>query len=231
MIDLLKKDTFFSDKNIDSCILLEHQGYCNENYLVRSKDKKYIARKLLQHDIDRNFEYQVQCLAFKKGITAEPLVFDKENGFMLFAFLEGEHKCELDKQGLKFLAKTLQKLHSIKIDAKPIKIDIENKTDEVLKAFETIENYPKEYVLCHNDLNSQNIFFTDEVKFIDWEYAGVNDKYFDLACVCVEFKLNKKEVDAFLKSYCVDEMIIREKLEAYKIIYIALCKQWFKENT
>ena len=231
MIELLQAQPFFSDKTIESCTRLEHQGYCNENYLLCAESKKYIARKLLREDIDRDFEWAIQTLAYRQDITAEPLVFDKENGFMLFAFLEGEHKRELDKHGLKFLAKTLQKLHSIKIDAKPIKIDIENKTDEVLKAFETIANYPKEYVLCHNDLNPQNIFFSNEVRFIDWEYAGVNDRYFDMACVCVEFKLKKKEVDTFLKSYCADKMIVREKLEAYKTIYIALCKQWFKENT
>jgi len=230
MIELLQAQPFFSDKTIESCTLLEHQGYCNENYLVVAYEIKYIVRKLLRDDIDREFEWQVQQFAFKKNITAEPLIFDKENGFMVFEFLEGEHKRELNKHGLKFLAKTLQKLHSIKIDAKPIKIDIENKTDEVLKAFETIANYPKEYVLCHNDLNPQNIFFTDEVKFIDWEYAGVNDRYFDLACFCMEFRLKKKEVDAFLKSYCADEMIVREKLEAYKVIYTSLCEEWFQNN-
>jgi len=249
MINLLKTHSFFVTKTIESCTLLEHQGYCNENYLVLAEGKKYIARKLLRDDIDRVFEYKVQLLAFEQGITAEPLVFDEENGFMVFEFLEGKHrgvetsvphkfksksasetKVFTSKNDLKLLAKTLQKLHSIKIDAKLIKIDIENKTDEVLSAFETIDNYPKEYVLCHNDLNPQNIFFSKVAKLIDWEYAGVNDKYFDLACVCVEFKLNEKEVDVFLRNYRADLMIVREKLEAYKTIYIALCKQWFEEE-
>ena len=220
MIEQLKKHSFFSDKTIESYALLEHQGYCNENYLLVADGVKYIVRTLLRDDIDRAFEWQVQNLAFSKGITAEPLVFDSQNGFMLFSFLEGEHKSQLDKNELKLLAKTLQKLHSITIDAEPIELQTDTST---------IECYPKEYVLCHNDLNPQNIFFSDTIKFIDFEYAGVNDRYFDVACVCVEFRLDEKMQKVFLEAYFEDEYNV-EKLEAYKIIYKTLCEEWFQKN-
>lgn len=107
---------------------------------------------------------------------------------MVLWFLEGVHKSKPDKEDLKHLADTLRKLHNIKVDYTPIELHIETKSDEMKKAFELIINYPKEYVLCHNDLNPQNIFFQEGVKFIDWEYAGVNDRYFDLASVCIEFE-------------------------------------------
>ncbi len=220
MIEQLKKHPFFSDKTIESCTLLEHQGYCNENYLLVADGVKYIVRKLLRDDIDRAFEWQVQNMAFEKGITAEPLVFDSQNGFMVFSFLEGEHKSQLDENELKLLAKTLQKLHNITIYAKPIELQTDSST---------IEHYQKEYVLCHNDLNPQNIFFSDTVKFIDFEYAGVNDRYFDIACICVEFKLDEKMQKVFLEAYFEDEYNV-EKLEAYKIIYRTLCEEWFQRN-
>ncbi len=229
MIALLKPHPFFVTKTIVSCTLLENQGYCNENYLVVADGIKYIIRKLLREDIDREFEWKVQNLAYKQDITAEPLFFDKENEFMIFSFLEGEHKNKLNVDNLKLLAITLEKLHSISIDAKPIELHIKTKTDEVLKAFETIDKYPKEYILCHNDLNPKNIFFSNDVKFIDWEYAGVNDRYFDLACVCVEFRLEGKMEELFLDAYFESEYNV-EKLEAYKVIYRFLCEEWFKNN-
>ena len=222
MIDLLKAHPFFSDKQIESCMLLENQGYCNQNYLVVADGVKYIVRKLLRDDIDRDFEWKVQNLAYEQGITAELLVFDRKNGFMVFKFLEGEHKSKLELGELKLLAQTLQKLHSINIDAKPIELQTDSSG---------IDEYPKEYVLCHNDLNPQNIFFSDDVKFIDWEYAGVNDRYFDLACVCVEFGLEVEMVEVFLEAYFDDENYSLEKLEAYKIIYKALCEEWFQNNS
>jgi len=231
MIELLQSQPFFSDKTIESCTFLEHQGYCNENYLVCAESKKYIARKLLRDDIDRDFEWTIQNLAYQQDITAEPLVFDKKNRFMLFAFLEGEHKRELNKHGLRFLAKTLQKLHSISIEANPIELHIKTKTDEVIKAFGTIAKYPKDCVLCHNDLNPQNIFFSNDVKFIDWEYASMNDRYFDLASVCVEFGLDDEMREVFLNAYFRGKNISKEKLEAYMVVYRVLCEKWFKENS
>jgi len=222
MIDLLKAHPFFSDKQIESCMLLENQGYCNQNYLVVADGVKYIVRKLLRDDIDRELEWRVQHLAYAQGITAEPLVFDRENGLMVFAFLEGEHKSKLELNELRLLAQTLRKLHSITIDAKPIVLQTDTSS---------VDNYPKEYVLCHNDLNPQNIFFSDDVKFIDWEYAGVNDRYFDLACVCVESGLDGEMVEVFLGAYFEGKNYSLEKLEAYKIIYKALCEEWVKDNS
>ena len=221
MINLLKAHPFFADKQIESCTLLENQGYCNENYLVVADGVKYIVRQLLRDDINREFEWRVQNLAYAQGITAKPLVFDEEHGFMVFAFLEGEHKNKLDENELKLLAQTLQKLHSITTDTKPIELQTDTST---------IDNYSKEYVLCHNDLNLQNIFFSDDVKFIDWEYAGVNDRYFDLACVCVEFGLDGEMVEVFFEGYFEGENFSLEKLEAYKIIYKTLCEEWFQKN-
>ena len=213
MIELLKKHPFFKDKDIENCELLANQGYCNENYLLVADGVKYIVRKLIRDDIDRDFEWKVHTLAYAEGITAEPLLFDREQGVMVFSFLEGEHKSHLQLQELKLLAHTLQKLHTISIDAKPIKLQ----TDTSL-----IDNYPKEYVLCHNDLNPQNIFFGDGVKLIDFEYAGVNDRYFDLASVCVEFGLDEEMQKVFLDAYFEGDYVV-DKLEAYKIVYVQLC--------
>ena len=230
MIKAFKTHPFFSSKTIDSCMLLENQGYCNENYLVVADDRKYIVRKLLRDDIDRAFEWRVQGLAYEQSITAEPLVFDKENSFMIFSFLEGEHKSTVNQSDLKQLATTLQKLHTITINAKPIQIEINNKSKELIEAFKGIEKYPKEWVLCHNDLNPKNIFWSNKVKLIDWEYAGINDRYFDLACVCVEFRLKGEMQKAFLDTYFQGEVYVLEKLEAYKVVYKALCEEWFSSS-
>jgi len=221
MIDVLKTHPLFAHKQIESYQLLQNQGHCNENYLLVADGLKYIVRKLLRDDIDRTFEWKIHALVYEQGLTAKPLVFDRENGFMVFEFLEGMHKNELDESELKLLARTLQKLHSINIDAKPIELQ----TDTSI-----IECYPKEYVLCHNDLNPQNIFFSNEVKLIDFEYVGVNDRYFDVACVCVEFSLNNVMQKVFLDTYFKDKGFVVEKLEAYKVLYAVLCKEWFSSG-
>ena len=66
---------------------------------------------------------------------------------------------------------------------------------------------------------------------IDWEFAGMNDKYFDLAAISVEFKFEFLDEAYLLASYFGRAGWNKKKFDAYKIIYSALCTQWFTENT
>jgi thiamine kinase-like enzyme len=105
-------------------------------------------------------------------------------------------------------------------------------TQELEEAFTLIDNTSAEMVLCHNDLNPQNcIFFKETIKFIDWEFATMNDRYFDLASFSVEFQFSVLDEAYMLASYFGREGWNKKKLEAYKVIYRALCAQWFRENT
>ncbi|HHD82441.1 MAG TPA: choline kinase, partial [Campylobacterales bacterium] len=96
------------------------------------------------------------------------------------------------------------------------------------EAFKVIERYPPEYVLAHNDLHPKNILFGKKIEFIDWEYAGVTDRYFDLAAIVVEFKFNKKDEKRFLQTYFGRQKKVNyKKLEAYKTVYTTLWTVWF----
>jgi thiamine kinase-like enzyme len=232
MIDQLKQYTLFENKEIDSYQLLEKQGYCNENYVIYSEEKKYILRKFIRTDADRKFEFKVQQMAFEKGIAAEPLLLDEENALAVSAYLEGTHKHTLEKNDLHQFAEVLKKVHTLKIEQDPIQLEtlLETKTKAVEDAFSILESFPSEYVLCHNDLNPRNILFTETIQLIDWEDAAINDRYFDLASVCVEFNLDKENEAYFLRRYFTEANEINEvKLKAYKIIYKALCTQWFEK--
>ena len=79
-------------------------------------------------------------------------------------------------------------------------------------------------------INPKNIiFYKNSIKFIDWEYAGVNDCFFDLATICIEFNLNKKEQNYLLKKYFKKvKKEYKVSLEVYIKIYKALCELWFK---
>jgi len=230
MIDQLKRYTFFENKDIEAYALLENQGYCNENYLIHSEEKKYILRKFIRTDIDRKFEFEVQKLAYEIGISAEPLLLDEENALSISTYLEGIHKEKLKKNDLEQFAEVLQKLHTLKIESAPIILEalIETPSKEVQDAFRLIKSFSSEAVLCHNDLNPKNVLFSNTIQLIDWEYAGVNDRYFDLAAVSVEFELTSEDELYFLSSYFrKNNDINHKKLKAYKVIYKALCTQWF----
>jgi len=227
----LARYALFQNDSIQSVTLLKTQGFCNENYLIQTITKKYLLRKFKLEN-NRKREFKVQQLAYKKNIAAKPWLLDEENGLMICDFIEGDHKEKLNKQDLAQLSNLLQKLHKIKIRQTPIdlKKSFTSHSKDLRKAFQTIQRYKVENVLCHNDLNLKNILFSGKkIKFIDWEFATVNDRYFDLACVCVECDLNKKDETYFLERYFGRRMKAnQDKFKAYKHIYKALCLQWFE---
>jgi len=230
-VDFSKYSSFRG--KIENFSLLPTQGFCNENYSFSMNDQKYLFRKFKEQTVDRKLEFKVQNLAYELGIAAKAILLDEKNGLMICEFLEGHHKVVLDRNDLNMVADLLKKLHMIQVDTEVLNLEdlFDSKSQTLVEAFDTVKNYHTEYVLCHNDLNSKNILFSEGVKLIDWEFASINDKYFDLASFCVEFHLDEKEETYFLEDYFMSkEEIQREKLNAYKTIYIALCKQWFDKS-
>lgn len=242
-IENLKNLNIFKNEELLWLKAFENQGFCNENYLLKTTKDIYVFRKFKTFlEINRELEYKIQFKAFKKNIAAKSIYFDLNKEFMLYKFLKGTHKNRLNKKELKNLIKSLKKLHNIKIDSK--KIDLKNelekyknlKNEEVKKSlrickkeFKNLKKFKKTIVLCHNDLNPKNILFRENrVNFIDWEYAGLNDCFFDLATICYEFKLNEKEEKYLLKNY-LDKWTKKDilKLKSYIKIYEHICKLWF----
>jgi len=104
------------------------------------------------------------------------------------------------------------------------------KNKKVKKAFSILDKEPKEYALGHNDLHARNIiFYKTSIKLIDWEYTRYSDIYFDLVSIMIEYKLNTKDSNTFLRSYFGRKKINRKKLKAFTIIYKALWRLWFEK--
>jgi thiamine kinase-like enzyme len=60
-------------------------------------------------------------------------------------------------------------------------------------------------VPCHNDLLNAN--FLDDgvgIRIVDWEYAGMGDRFFDLANFSINHELAEAERDTLLRSYAGD---------------------------
>lgn len=75
----------------------------------------------------------------------------------------------------------------------------------------------------HNDLYFSNILLTDEEKmyFVDWEYASMGNKYFDLALfVCATDLSVENETELLLQYKDVNLYeYLNEKLVAYFFLF------------
>lgn len=225
----VKHYKLLKDTKIEKISLLTEQGHCNVNYLLKTEEQKYLLRKF-KYKGDRESEFYIQNLVHKKGVASKALLLDEANSLMICEYIEGEHRYKLDQQTLKKLALALKRLHQLKIQqqVQTFKGSFKYKDKKVYEAFKTLKQFKPEYVLGHNDLHPKNILFGKKIKFIDWEYAGMSDRYFDLAAIIIEFKLNKKDEKTFLLSYFSPKKQPNlKKLNAYKVIYKTLWTVWF----
>ncbi len=245
IIQKLQDYKIFKNEEVLTLEPLKNQGFCNINYELKTSKNTYVLREFRSDatvNISRDFEYKIQKKAYKEGIASKPIYLDKNKSFMIYNFLKGKHKTKLDKEDLKALIITLKKLHNIKIKSKKLNLKKELKNYNYLKTKESknslkickkelknLEKYKKRLVICHHDLNPQNIlFYKKDIKFIDWEYAGLNDAFFDLATICFEFDLDKNEkrylLKKYLKTFTKKDIL---KLESYITIYKHICNLWF----
>ena len=78
-------------------------------------------------------------------------------------------------------------------------------THKLLQFFFKIKDFFKKksprLVPCHNDLVPENILLKDKIYFIDWEYSGMNDLFFDLAAFLLESRVNSDLETVFLQTY------------------------------
>jgi thiamine kinase-like enzyme len=57
-------------------------------------------------------------------------------------------------------------------------------------------------VPCHNDLlNANFIAAVGDVRIVDWEYAGMGDRFFDLANFSINHELADEENEELLRAY------------------------------
>ncbi|CAA6817628.1 MAG: Unknown protein [uncultured Sulfurovum sp.] len=227
----LKPYAILKNQKIKSFSLLKQQGHCNLNHFLQTETENYLVRKF-KYKSDRKAEFYIQNLAHKQGIAAKALVLDEAQELMICHFVEGEHLFKLNQQNLKKLARSLKKLHKIKVQQQPqtFKKLFKYKDKKVYEAFKILQQFKPEYVLGHNDLHAKNILFGQKIQFIDWEYAGLSDRYFDLAAISIEFKLNTKDERSFLDSYFSHKQTANyKKLNAYKVIYKTLWTVWMGE--
>lgn len=194
-----------------SLTLLQNQGLSNTNYLLKTAKKSYVIKAFGPLHVDRKLEFKVQKEAYKKKVGAKPIYLN--DSLMICEYLEGFHKFKLKNRDIKNIASVLQKLHQIKIGKK-------------------LFNHKKDFVLCHHDLNPKNIIFSKNIKLIDWEYAYIDNRYFDLATISVEFKLSKQKEKLLLNSYFKNPYDVdRKKLNLFKKKYIDICIEWLKQKS
>ena len=147
---------------------------------------------------------------------------------------------EYNEVFLEIFGKTLSKLHSLdytnlvidtfeeKIEGYRNMLSTSNSIEiqESFALFDKLYKKPYKLAFCHNDLNKMNIFLDKNMKFIDWEYTGLNQPIYEIASIKKSFNLSSDQLDIFLKAYGQD--FNPNQIEEFEVLVGFIEKIWQK---
>lgn len=222
------KKIFVDKTNIDEQDILSveniHKGYTNENFLITTKQGKYVLRIPLKQASDFENELKAYNLSGENNF----IWFDVETGQYIKKYIEAVHADFSDKQQLKLVLDKIDELaNTFNVEGiKSASFDeyIEyNDLDEIktlLFKSLVLKYSDTEKVFCHHDLNEANVLYNheiDKIYFIDYEWARMDDIYFEYASLAINKNVDK---DFMIKEANLDT----SKLDHF--IYMHLCMSY-----
>ncbi|HSQ89567.1 choline kinase family protein [Romboutsia sp.] len=187
-----------------------------------------IAGKGTAKYINRPAEKHNASLMASMGIAPEIYYYDPKTGSQICEFIEADTMHPEDfinnpeivikaaevmgryhNSGIKFknefspIVKIKEYLEILKGNSFDKRYDDWDKIAEKVEQIErSYKNNPPKLVPCHNDTIAENFMYDGKAMYIvDWEYGGMNDRFYDIACVCVENPLPKDKEELYLHTY------------------------------
>ena len=226
------------------------KGMTNRSFLFSCKDKKYIMRipgEGTDQLINRRQEAAVYQTIAGRKICDEIAYINPENGYKITEYLDGARVCDAEnEEDLQKCMKKLREFHGqqLKVDhsfelfgqmeyyeslwegTPSAYKDYEKTKEHVLQLKDYIEENAGEQVLTHIDAVPDNFLFVqengkEEIRLIDWEYAGMQDPHVDIAMFCIYSLYKKEQVDHLIDLYFEGNCDDRTRIKIY--CYIAVC--------
>lgn len=238
-----------SEEIVDITVL--KKGMTNRSFLFRVENQRYIMRipgEGTSELINRREEAEVYSVINKRGICDNIVYMNPENGYKITEFFESARACNPENvEELKQCMAKLKDFHNQKLKVghefklfeqidfyeslwrgKPsVYRDYAKTKENVFKLRNWVEAHVEEKVLTHIDAVPDNFLFVkntdgeEEVRLIDWEYAGMQDPHVDIAMFCIYSLYGKEEIDQLIDLYFENNCQKDVRLKIYS--YIAIC--------
>ena len=201
-------------------------GITNHNFKVEVDGAAYVLRmggaKTGLLGIDRAVEHAASLRAEEIGIGPPVVDFVASEGWLVTRFIEGR-PIALEKMRtpstLPRVAEALRRLHSARaipgrFDSFAVVDDYRAEAEangvqippafagarEVAERIHTARG-PQPLVPCHNDLLNANFLDDGAIRIVDWEYAGMGDRFFDLANFSVNHEFGVEDDGRLVAAY------------------------------
>jgi thiamine kinase-like enzyme len=202
-------------------------GITNRNFRVDCEGRAYVLRiggkdtHLL--GIDRRAEYRAASVAAGLGVGPEVVAFVEPEGYLVTRFVEGMPVPPEEIRRPEVLGETaglLRRVHegppfparfdsfrvveAYRSSALAHGVEVPAGYEEAKAVAARVEAVlgPRPEVPCHNDLLNANLIRSPAgIRIVDWEYAGMGDRFFDLANFAVNHELGADGEGVLLTAY------------------------------
>lgn len=205
-------------------------GITNRNYRARFGGSDVVIRLPGKNtemlDIDRDAERAASEAASRLGVGPEVAALLDDPPCLVTNFIDGEPISAEELRepvALAGVASALRRIHDsgerLPVSFSPFRVVEDYAERAIARGAELHADYgwargcaarieavmtgpEHEPVLCHDDLLAANFLrCADGVRIVDWEYAGMGDRYFDLGNFAVNNELGPEDETALLEAY------------------------------
>jgi thiamine kinase-like enzyme len=229
-------------------------GATNKNYRVEVDGELFVVRLSGPNTpilgINRAHEHTATTLAASCGIAPAVVAFLQPEGHLVTRFIEGVEWSWIDIRQPQIIERIAQRVHQMHTlpavsfsfspfryiehylaTAKQFEVAVPPELPRITQHMERIEALeqanPWPLVFCHNDLVRRNFLDDGTVRILDWEYAGMNTPFFDLAIVSENHQFTEEQEQMLLRAYfgSVDSTLI-ERTRRMKELFLLRDATW-----
>lgn len=222
------------------------KGMTNRSFLFTCRGKQYIMRipgEGTDRLIDRRQEAAVYGAIRDLSLCDDVYYIDPANGYKITAFLENARVCDPEDPNdvrrcmvflREFHERRLHVGHSFDIFGQiefyeqlwkgnpSVYADYRQTKEQILSLRPYIKAHAGEKVLTHIDAVPDNFLLTgDDIRLIDWEYAGEQDPHVDIAMFAIYALYDRAQIDALIDAYFPEGCPGETRLKIY--CYVAAC--------
>lgn len=244
-------DALHADMEEITQVTVLKKGMTNRSFLFSCKGKRYIMRipgEGTAQLVDRRHEAAVYQAIREKNICDDIAYISSDNGYKITEYLADARVCNPEKaEDVRRCMQRLREFHELRLTvahtfdifgqiefyeslwngAPSIYKDYRQTKENVFSLREYIDAHVQERVLTHIDAVPDNFLFvkrddgSEEIRLIDWEYAGMQDPHVDIAMFCIYALYDRRQVDETIAAYFPDGCSETVRLKIY--CYIAAC--------
>lgn len=244
-------DALHADMEEITQVTVLKKGMTNRSFLFSCKGKRYIMRipgEGTAQLVDRRHEAAVYQAIREKNICDDIAYISPDNGYKITEYLADARVCNPEKaEDVRRCMQRLREFHELRLTvahtfdifgqiefyeslwngAPSIYKDYRQTKENVFSLRGYIDAHVQEQVLTHIDAVPDNFLFvkrddgSEEIRLIDWEYAGMQDPHVDIAMFCIYALYDRRQVDETIAAYFPGGCSEAVRLKIY--CYIAAC--------